>query len=227
MQSTRAKAPIGILMLDTNFPRFLGDIGNRASFDFPVLYKTVTAASPELAVLHDPKPMLDAFIEAGQDLIKEGVKGISTSCGFLSLFQDELSEALAVPVLTSALIDVARVQAALPDGQKVGILTISASSLSARHLRAASVPDGTPIGSTECGGEFTKAILSNRNTLDMELARQDNVNAAISLVQTEQKIGALMLECTNMGPYAGDIAKATGLPVHSIVTVLTRFQKDL
>ncbi|MEL6412362.1 MAG: aspartate/glutamate racemase family protein, partial [Pseudomonadota bacterium] len=114
MQSTRAKAPIGILMLDTNFPRFLGDIGNRASFDFPVLYKTVTAASPELAVLHDPKPMLDAFIEAGQDLIKEGVKGISTSCGFLSLFQDELSEALAVPVLTSALIDVARVQAALP-----------------------------------------------------------------------------------------------------------------
>lgn len=37
---------IGILMLDTIFPRLPGDIGNAETFDFPVKYKIVKGAQP-------------------------------------------------------------------------------------------------------------------------------------------------------------------------------------
>ena len=37
---------IGILMLDTKFPRIPGDIGNALTFPFPVRYRKVSGATP-------------------------------------------------------------------------------------------------------------------------------------------------------------------------------------
>ena len=68
----------------------------------------------------------------------------------------------------------------LPAGKRAGILTISGSSLTQAHLDAAWVPEGTPIGTTEGGREFTRAILDNELELDVALARQDNVEAALA-----------------------------------------------
>lgn len=214
-------------MLETRFPRFVGDIGNPASFDFPVLYRTVPRARPDRVVCQDPAPLLPAFIEAGRALIDQGARGITTSCGFLTLFQRELSTALDVPVLTSSLYEVARQRRALPAGRTVGILTISAASLSSAHLRAAQVPKDCPIGAPVAGGAFATAILGNRARLDRDLARGENLAAARRLVAAHPTIDALVLECTNMGPYAGAIAAETGVQVHSILTALARFQRTL
>ena len=41
---------VGILMLDTKFPRIAGDMGNAMTFPFPVRYHRVTGASPERVV---------------------------------------------------------------------------------------------------------------------------------------------------------------------------------
>lgn len=220
-------APLGILMLDTQFPRIPGDIGNPASFDFPVLYKTVRAATPDKAVRQSPEVLLPDFIDAGRALVAEGAAGITTSCGFLVLFQKELAAALPVPVLTSSLMQVPLVEALLPKGRRAGVLTISASSLSARHLVAAGVARDTPTGSTEGGRSFTQAILSDAPTLDVEAARAENVQAAVDMTGRYPDLGAIVLECTNMAPYAADIRTATGLPVYSILTCLTSFQASL
>ena len=89
------------------------------------------------------------------------------------------------------------------------------------------MPPDTPVGSTEGGREFTRAILGNELELDVDLARQDNVEAAMALTTAHPEIGAIVLECTNMVPYAADIRAATGLPVFSIVTFVTWFQQAL
>ena len=172
-------------------------------------------------------PLYNAFIEAGRDLVRDGADGITTNCGFLSLFQAELSDALRVPVATSSLMQVDLVNRLLPPGRKAGILTISASTLTPRHLAAAGVPESTPVGSTEGGREFTRAILGNELELDVELARQDNIEAALALCASHPDIGALVLECTNMVPYAADIRAATGVPVFSIETFVSWFQSSL
>ena len=220
-------ASVGILMLDARFPRIPGDMGNATTWPFPVLYRVVRNATPDLVVRKGATGTLDAFIEAGRDLVRDGADGITTNCGFLSLFQAELSDALRVPVATSSLMQVDLVNRLLPPGRRAGILTISASTLTPRHLAAAGVPESTPVGSTEGGREFTRAILGNELELDVELARQDNIEAALALCASHPDIGALVLECTNMVPYAADIRAATGVPVFSIETFISWFQSSL
>ncbi|RBW62838.1 aspartate/glutamate racemase family protein [Ruegeria sp. A3M17] len=220
-------ASVGILMLDAQFPRIPGDMGNALTWPFPVLYRIVRDASPELVVRHRAEGMLDAFIDAARELVKDGADGITTNCGFLSLFQKELSEAVPVPVVTSSLMQVQMVNGILPAGKRAGVLTISASTLTREHLRCAEVPDDTPIGSTEGGLEFTRAILGNELVLDVDKARADNVDAALALQSENPNLGAIVLECTNMCPYAADIQRATGLPVFSIVTLVSWFQAGL
>jgi hypothetical protein len=142
-------ANIGILMLEARFPRIPGDMGNALSWPFPVHYRVVRGASPDRVVRHRAEGLLDAFIEAGRELVADGADGITTNCGFLSLFQAELAEALAVPVATSSLMQAPLIQATLPPGRRVGILTISAETMTAEHLAKAGVPDGTPVMGTE------------------------------------------------------------------------------
>lgn len=220
-------ATVGVLMLDSRFPRIPGDVGNPATWPFPVRYRIVRGASPDRVVRRQDPDLLGPFIDAGRELVRDGATGITTTCGFLSMFQDELAAALSVPVATSSLMQVEMVNRVLPRGRRAGILTISASTLTSELLAKANVPEGTPIGTTEGGQEFTRAILENRVELDVSLARRDNVIAARSLAAEHPDLGAIVLECTNMGPYAADIAAETGLPVFSIVSFLTWFQSGL
>lgn len=220
-------ASVGILMLEARFPRIAGDMGNATSWDFPVHYKIVRGASPDKVVRRNADGLLPDFIAAAQELVADGVDGITTNCGFLSIFQQEIAEAVGVPVATSSLMQTAMVNALLPRGKRAGILTISASTLTPAHLSAAGVPADTPIGTTEGGREFTRAILGNELELDTAAAEADNVDAAMALVSAHPDIGALVLECTNMGPYAPAIRAATGLPVFSILNFVTWFQAGL
>jgi Asp/Glu/hydantoin racemase len=220
-------ASVGILMLDARFPRIPGDMGHAQTWDFPVQYRVVRSASPDLVVRKGAPGLLPLFLEAAQDLVASGVDGITTNCGFLSLFQADLAAAVAVPVAASSLMQVRMVNALLPPGKRCGVLTISASTLTAAHLSAAGVPDGTPIGTTEGGREFTRVILGNELELDVDAARKDNVEAALALAGAHDDLGALVLECTNMAPYAPAIRAATGLPVFSMPTFVDWFQSAL
>ena len=220
-------ARVGILMLEARFPRVPGDMGNAGTWPFPVLYRVVRGASPDRVVRHRAEGLLEPFIEAGRALVAEGADGITTNCGFLSLFQAELAGALGVPVATSALMQAPLIQATLPPGRRVGILTISAGTLTAEHLAAAGVPEGTPVMGTEAGAEFTRVILGDELRLDVEAARRDVVDAAQALVARHPETGAILLECTNMTPYAADVRAATGLPVHSAYDFVCWFQAGL
>ncbi len=210
-------APIGILMLEATFPRIPGDMGNAGTWPFPVLYHVVEGASPDLVVNKGASGMLDPFIEGARALIRQGAEAITTNCGFLALFQAELSAALSVPVATSSLMQVPMVQATLPPGRRVGVITISAKSLTPAHLSAAGCPEDLPVTGTEDGLEFSRAILGNEDRLDVAVAGQDMIAAAQHLVEAHPDIGAIVLECTNMPPYQADVAAAVRLPVFSMV----------
>lgn len=220
-------ATVGILMLETRFPRVYGDIGNAATWPFPVMYRVVPGASPDRVVRQRGEGLLEAFITAGRDLVWHGADGITTNCGFLALFQEELSEALAVPVATSSLMQVPSVQRLLPPGKQVGFLTISAATLTPDHLKGAGVDPDTPIVGTDAGRHFSRAILENEAELDVEASRRDLLEAGATLLRKHPDIGAIVLECTNMVPYAADLRRAFGLPVYSIYTLVTWFQAGL
>lgn len=220
-------ATVGILMLETRFPRIPGDMGNALTWPFPVHYRVVRGASPDKVVRGDPRVLLDAFVEAGRDLVATGADGITTNCGFLALVQDELRAALGVPVATSSLMQVPMVQALLPPSRKAVILTISKATLSPAHLAAAGVPADTPIFGTDGGRAFTRDILGDAPQIDFAACRQDMLDAADEIVAQQPDAGAIVLECTNMVPYAADLRRRTGLPVYSIYSMVKWFQSGL
>lgn len=219
-------ARLGILMLDTRFPRIPGDVGNPATWDFPVRYHIVPGATPEAIVHQDPARFVDAFVDAGRALVAEGCTGIATTCGFLSLLRSDLARQIGVPVASSALEQAGQIVASLPPDQTLGILTISGKALTEDHLRAAAVPIRAVIGGMD-GTGFAESILGNRATLDVSRAEAEMVDAAQSLLRRAPEIGALLLECTNMPPYARAVSAATGLPVYSIYTYLNWFHQSL
>lgn len=175
-------------MLETQFPRVFGDIGNANTWDFPVHYRVVRGATPDNVVLGDPRDLADDFIEAGRDLVRMGCDGITTNCGFLSLIQDQIKEALGVPVATSSLMQIPMAQALLPPGKRVGVLTISKATLSADHLKAAGAPVDTSIVGTDQGRNFTREVLGDFESIDFENCRLDLLDAAAELVTQHEGI---------------------------------------
>ena len=220
-------ATLGIVMLETQFPRVHGDIGNALTWPFPVQYRIAQTATPEKVVLGDAEPLAEAFLTAGRELVASGCDGVATNCGFLVPFQDRLSTALGVPVASSSLLQVPFVQRILPPDRRVGVVTISATTLGPTHFAAAGMAPDTPVMGTDPKGEFAQKILYNAPEIDFDLARQDVVAAALALRETTPDLGAIVLECTNMVPYARDVRRATGLPVFSIYSYLSWFQAAL
>ena len=210
--------PLGILMLESRFPRIPGDMGNAATWPFPVAYRIVKGASPHRVVRENARGLYTQFLNAALDLQAQGVDAITTNCGFLVMFQAELEAALDIPVVTSTLLEYGQLQEALPEGQSVGILTISLETLSDRHLEAAGVPAGAPIVGVEPGCEFQRVILNNEMELDVTQAEREMVRAAERLIGEYPQVGAILFECTNMPPYADAVRRATGLPVFQAST---------
>jgi Asp/Glu/hydantoin racemase len=215
-------APLGILMLEARFPRIPGDMGNATTWPFPVLYRVVRGATPERVVLNAAEGLLDDFLAAAEELVADGAEAITTNCGFLSLFQAQLAAHVRVPVATSALIQVPWVQALLPPGRRVGIITVSAQSLTQRHLSAAGVPSDAPVVGTEHGREFFRVlVLGEKPDMDVALAAADILDAGRALVSRHPDIGAIVLECTNMPPYAFALRQRLELPVFDIYSLIT------
>ena len=215
-------APLGILMLQARFPRIQGDMGNATTWPFPVLYRVVKGASPQRVVLQGAAGLLPDFLEAAAELVSFGVEAITTNCGFLSLFQRELAAHVRVPVATSALMQMPWVQATLPPGKRVGVVTVSAASLTPGHLTAAGAPADTPIAGTEDGAEFFRVlILGEKQDLDVELAARDVLDAGRRLMAAHPDVGAIVLECTNMPPYAHALREALGVPVYDVYSLVT------
>jgi len=221
-------APLGILLLEAPYPRIYGDLGNATSWPFPVMFRVVPGATPVKVVLEGARGLLPDFIAQAKDLVLLGAEAITTSCGFLSLFQKEMADAVGVPVATSSLMQVPWIQSMLPQGKRVGVVTISMASLTPQHLAAVGVPLDTPLAGTENGREFFRVIVKGESQdMDVALAEQDVIEAGKALVAQNPDVGAIVLECTNMPPYAAALQAAVGLPVFDIYSMITWFHAGL
>lgn len=221
-----AGVSLGILVLDTRFPRLPGDIAHAGTWPFPVQYKVVRGASIDKVVHQNAQGLLPLFLDAAQELVDMGVDGITTSCGFLSIFQKELAEQCPVPVATSALLQVPLVQRLLPSKQRVGILTFAAERLSAAHLEAVGADPLTPTGDVPADSEFRRSLQEGR-AADPSILKAEVIAAGRRLLKQHPDIGAFVVECTNMPAYSNDLRQCLGLPVYDIVSLVQWFHTGL
>jgi len=210
-------------MLDTAFLRIPGDAGNAGTYHMPVRFKTVAGAG-SLDIVKDALPadaLVEAFCQAARALETEGAVGIISTCGFLVSVQDDIARAVSVPVIVSSL-SLFPVIAAATGKRPVGILTASKTSLGKDILAAAKIPPGAVrISGFEDVDAFARAILVEKvrqpSTLQVGLIEKAAVEKAECLIAATPHIGAFLLECANLPPYATAIRQATGRPVFSII----------
>lgn len=215
---------LGVLMLDTCFPRPEGDIGHPYAFGVPTRRCVITGAWPDKIVQSGAGlrkgRVVAPILQLARRLEQEGARALTTSCGFLVLLQQELQAQVQIPVVTSSLL---QLPGLLGLHQKVGVLTISSSKLGVEHLRAAGVPKehlkDVLVQGVDAKGEFASSILGNKPTMDLVKAGADVVAAAVKLKQREPALTDMVLECTNMPPYRAAIEAATGIKTWALVDV--------
>jgi hypothetical protein len=172
-------------------------------------------------------PLIERFVEAAQQLVDLGVDGITTSCGFLVAFQQALTERCAVPVATSALLQIPSVATLLPKRQRVGILTARAASLTPRHLLAANSPTDLPVAGLREDSRFFRNNLNNAPVVDFDEQAEDLLECAGRLLREHPETGAIVSECSNFAPYSALISERFNVPVFDIVTMIEWFRAGL
>ena len=218
---------LGILMLDTHFPRIKGDVGSPESFSYPVRKLTVRGASPDRVVREADPSLLEPFLQAADQLEREGCAAITTSCGFLAMFQKELAARVSIPVFTSSLLQVRTAYGLLPEGKKVGILTADGRKLGERHFRGAGIEDVPKVVYGMEGTHFHDIYVGDREDLDPVRAGEELQRVALRMVDEHPEVGAVVCECTNMPPYTDALRRILKCPVYDILTLADHVMRSV
>ena len=210
---------IGILVLDLHYPYLPGNVANATTFDFPVLYKILKGAGDE--ILQADPSLLDKVIAGGKELEEQGVRAIVGSCGYFGNYQKEAAAALDVPVFLSSLMQVPLIMQSLKPDQKVGILCAVKGSLTSKMLESCGITDQSRIviAGAQDIPEF-RNLLEYEGHFNSRKLEKELVDLAKHLVSNNPEIGALLLECTDMPPYAWSIQDAIRIPVFDYITLI-------
>ena len=221
---TAQQNPLGILMLDTRFPRIVGDVGNAGSYDFPVIFRRMEGiGSADAVAAHPDRPRVLAALKANAEaLATEGAVGLGTSCGFLALYQADLAAVSPVPVATSALLHIAK----LPQ-RRVGVITASAKNLTPAHFEAVGAAGDTPVVGLPEDSSFAGTFLRNGLTLDRETVEREVVVAGRELLAKHPAVDTVVLECTNLPPYKPALEQALGLRVLDVLDLLKDLYREI
>ncbi len=219
---------IGILLLDTNTPFIQGDVGNATSYEYPVRFKRIDGLTPERIFKHD-RSFVQAMIAGAQELEREGVRAVTGDCGFMAIFQQEVQEAVSIPVFLSSLLQAPFMLSIINPRAAIGILTANVQSLTTDILSALGVSnlDRIVISGLEGAKHFREAAIDDLGILDSDQVRLEVVKAAVNLQTQNPAIGAILLECSMLPPYGAAVQEATGLPVFDYLSMVDHVASSL
>ncbi len=217
---------VGILLMDFKGPFVPGDVGNATTYDYPVLYKTVPGTTAARLLRGDPA-LGEVVVAAAKELEAQGVKGISSDCGFFINYQEEVARAVNVPVYLSSLMQIPFVASFLGKKRSVGVITADDRALS-NHVMAMTGIDHDRkivVKGLQDEPEFGGHVLKEADTLDSDKLEAETVKAAKALQAENPDMGAIVIECSMLPPYSKAVQEATGLPVYDFITMIDYFQR--
>ncbi|MFJ4286890.1 aspartate/glutamate racemase family protein [Paenarthrobacter nicotinovorans] len=207
---------IGMLCAEWNIPFIPGDLNNASTFDFPILYATVPGADGATILSGDPEVHQQKFVDAALALEAQGVKAITSNCGYMAAYQQAISEAVNIPVFMSSLLQTPLLLTMLGSGAELGIL-VAGDSLRPELLRSSGLPHEhatrVVVKGLAAYPHWNAAINQETGELDSCAIRDEVLDAACGLAREHPNVRALLLECSDLPPYAHAVAEATGLPV--------------
>ncbi|BFM50889.1 aspartate/glutamate racemase family protein [Marinomonas sp. THO17] len=228
MKDSNKAFSLGVLQLNTHFPRLVGDIGNPDTFDFPVHYEKIASANVSAVITEQ---QIDNSVKADimakiHNLEAKGVNLIVTSCGFLGEIQTQLQSHANVPVLTSSLLTLAFARNFLCENEKIGVLTFDQDTLDPRHFAGHFHHDIIIQGIPKTGALY-QTIKQDRTELDSLVANQEVAEATEELLSRAPNIKVIVLECTNLSPYIDTVKSLSCVPVFDLIQAIHWFKHAL
>ena len=217
---------VGILLLDAHMPFPPGDVGNASTYRYPVVYRRVSGLATDVCLAGAPEHA-EAVAEGARELARQGVRGISSDCGFMLQYQQAAADAVDVPVALSSLLQLPLIERSLAPDRPIGVLTADSSNLSVEFLEGAGIRPRNPIviRGMQDEPEFRTSILDPKGTMDTDLIMEETVAKARRIKNEYPALGAILLECSLMPPYARAVHDATGLPVYDFIRLINLFQR--
>jgi hypothetical protein len=219
------QVPMGLRQLET----LVGNSTNPATYAYPVRFKPVRGANARTILENPDYAVLQTMIADAQALVAEGVRAITTSCGFNAIFQHELAAAVKVPVFTSSLLQVPLVRQVHGPDCEIGILTANAGALRPEHLSRVGIAGtaGLHILGLERCAEWRRIFSEPDAEIDLARIEQEVVGTARRACADHPDLRAFVLECTDLPPFSATIRRATGLPVFDVVTMIDYLHSSL
>ena len=216
---------IGILLIDASTPFIPGDVGNASTYNFPVIYKTVPGVTLERLIEKGDLSLTDKVIETAKELQKMGARAITSDCGYMIHFQRQVAAELSIPVIMSTLIQIPLLERTIGKGQKIGVICANKKRLTADLLEAAGVKNKecVVIRGMEEKPYFRSPILDEEPELDDKKIEFEMRETAEELIKSHPEISSIVLECSNMPPYAYAVQEVTGRPVFDFTTLINFF----
>lgn len=215
--------PIGIVYIeDVFYPMVPGNIVNGYTFPFPVRLKAVKGLDCQ-NLFDAADGVYEMVLETCRKLEKEGVRAISGACGFFGNYQEKIAEELSIPVALSSLVQLPWIATLLKKDQTIGVLTAQKDSFTDSLLDSCGVSAELKkrlivkdLGHEE---QFS-CIPEGRGAFDNGLVQQEVVGKAMEILEEYPNTGAILLECSDMPPYAYAVQAATGVPVFDFTTLI-------
>lgn len=222
---------IGILMMDTKFPRIPGDPGNAATFDFPVCYKVVRDVFQGDKIPRDADEiLLKAFCKAARELEKDGCRAITTCCGFLAGFQRELADAVDIPVFTTTLTLIPMIASMIGRKKQIGIFSERAQFMTDSLFEKSgwsSRDYNICVSDLPEQSEFNELIIYNHESGDPDKIRESIRQMTREHMEKYPDTGAIVLECQNFAPFGDVIAEESGVPVFGLNQLIEFIEASL
>ena len=220
--------PVGILCLESYFPKLRGHLRNPNTYPFPTVVHVLKGLDIPKMLFAPSQEMVDILLDGAKELERQGVHAIAGSCGFMALFQKELSNAVRIPIFTSSLLQLPLIRAMHGESSSIGVLTASEKALTQKHLDAFKTDINTIyIKGMEGNDEFWETvILGQRHDFDMDRLEKEIVSTALSFIE-EKKLDALLLECTDLPPFAKQIQQKSDVPVYDINSLMRLVQSSV
>jgi len=211
---------IGIVVLETWYPLLPGNVANASTFDFPVRYKILREATVERIMRADPL-LLDMIIQAGHEFEQEGVRAMVGACGYFANYQREVAAALNIPVFLSSLLQAPMIYRSLKPEQLVGILFANAKAVNQTMLEACGITSDIPVAylGMEDQPEF-RNILEYGGQFHYDKFEAEVVSRARQLVDENPDVGAILLECSDLPPFARSVQEVVKLPVFDFISMI-------
>lgn len=215
----QGKVPKGLKQLE----KLKGNSTNAASYPFPVIFEEIEGAGTETVIRNPDPEIAEKMIQTAGRLVREqGVRAVSTSCGFNSIFQKEVSEKIDVPFFSSSLLQIPFIQRSIGREKTVLIVTADSRCLKETHLEACGIraKSRLKIIGLESEQEWNALFQFPDQEIDCTVIEKDLLRLVTSAIKEDPSIGAINLECTDLPPFSESLRKETDLPVFDFMTMI-------